>query len=452
VQESLSRTRPNPRAALAALLSFVFPGVGQAYNGERRLAWVLAIPAILLIVLGVLVVSIARNAVLVRLLDARFLIGLIVLDVAFLAWRVIAIVQAYVRRERPNWRRWTTYAAAGVLLLTLAMHAVPAFYLGKALDTLQSVALGGGGGNSELHNSFGGVGVEVPLPSDRPDVSAGERINILLVGIDWRPGRTEHLTDTMLVVSLNPKTGQTAMISIPRDLYGAILPDGRAYNAKLNSLLIRATIDKATYPLGGVPTLKATVGRLLGVNIHYFAAINLIGFKQAVDAIGGVTINVTRAISDPTYNDEFGNKVGYFIGPGLHPMNGHQALAYVRSRKGIGDNDFTRAARQQQLLAAVRAKLTAGNLLTALPGLLDAVKTTISTDVPTDQISVLAQAVQDANVANLQRAVIQPPLVHSATGPGGAYILVPDFAAILELGQRLMGDGVAALPSATPTP
>jgi hypothetical protein len=60
--------------------------------------------------------------------------------------------------------------------------------------------------------------------------------------------------------------------------------------------------------------------------------------------------------------------------------------------------------------------------------------------------------VQDANVANLQRAVIQPPLVHSATGPGGAYILVPDFAAILELGQRLMGDGVAALPSATPTP
>jgi LCP family protein required for cell wall assembly len=452
VQETLSRTRPNPRAPLAALLSFVFPGVGQAYNGERRLAWVLAIPAILLIVLGVLVVSIARNAVLVRLLDARFLIGLIVLDVAFLAWRVIAIVQAYVRRERPNWRRWTTYAAAGVLLVTLAMHAVPAFYLGKALDTLQSVALGGGGGNSELHNSFGGVGVEVPLPSDRPDVSAGERINTLLVGIDWRPGRTEHLTDTMLVVSLNPRTGQTAMISIPRDLYGAILPDGRAFNAKLNSLLIRATIDKATYPLGGVPTLKATVGRLLGITIHYFAAINLIGFKQAVDAIGGVRITVTRTISDPTYNDEFGNKVGYFISPGTYTMNGHDALKYVRSRKGIGDNDFTRAARQQQLLAAIRAKLTAGNLLTALPGLLDAVKTTISTDVPADQISVLAQAVQDANVANLQRAVIQPPLVHSATGPGGAYILVPDFAAILELGQRLMGDGVAALPSATPTP
>lgn len=452
MQESLSRTRPDPRAALAALLSFVFPGVGQAYNGERRLAWVLAIPTILLIVLTVLLVSIARSAILVRLLDARFLIGLIVLDVAFLGWRVVAIVQAYAWRERPNWRRWTTYAVAGVLLATMAMHALPAYYLGKALDTLNSVAFGGGGGNSELQGSFGGVGVEVPVPSEHPDVSAGDRINILLVGIDWYPGRAEHLTDTMLVVSLNPVTGQTAMISIPRDLYGAILPDGRAYNAKLNSLLIRATIDKATYPLGGVPTLKATIGRLLGIKIHYFAAINLIGFKQAVDAIGGVRITVTRAISDPTYNDEFANKVGYWIRPGTYTMNGHEALAYVRSRKGIGDNDFTRAARQQQLLAAIRAKLTAGSLITALPGLLDAVKTTISTDVPADQIPVLAQAVQDANVANLQRAVIQPPIVRPATGPGGAYILVPDFPAILALGQRLMGNGVAALPSRTPTP
>jgi TM2 domain-containing membrane protein YozV len=254
VQESISRTRPNPRAALAALLSFVFPGIGQAYNGERPLAWVLAIPTILLIVLGVLVLSIARGAVLVRLLDARFLIGLIVLDGAFLGWRVIAIVQAYVRRERPNWRRWTTYAAVCVLLVTMAMHALPAFYLGKALDTLNSVALGGGGGNSELHDSFGGVGVAIPEPSTQPDVSKGERINVLLVGIDWKPGRGEHLTDTMLVVSLDPSTGQTAMISVPRDLYGAELPDGRIFNAKLNSLLIRATVSKATYPHGGVET------------------------------------------------------------------------------------------------------------------------------------------------------------------------------------------------------
>jgi LCP family protein required for cell wall assembly len=452
VQESISRTRPNPRAALAALLSFVFPGIGQAYNGEQPLAWVLAIPTILLIVLGVLVLSIARGAVLVRLLDARFLIGLIVLDGAFLGWRVIAIVQAYVRRERPNWRRWTTYAAVCVLLVTMAMHALPAFYLGKALDTLNSVALGGGGGNSELHDSFGGVGVAIPEPSTQPDVSKGERINVLLVGIDWKPGRGEHLTDTMLVVSLDPSTGQTAMISVPRDLYGAELPDGRIFNAKLNSLLIRATVSKATYPLGGVETLKATIGGLLGIKIHYFAAINLLGFKQAVDAIGGVNVRVARAISDPTYIDEYDHHVGFYIQPGTHRMTGHVALAYVRSRKGIGDSDFTRAARQQEVLAAIRGKLTAGNLLTALPGLLDAVKNTISTDVPADQISVLAQAVQDANVANLQRAVIQPPLVHSATGPGGAYILVPDFAAILELGQRLMGDGVAALPSATPTP
>ena len=126
----------------------------------------------------------------------------------------------------------------------------------------------------------------------------------------------------------------------------------------------------------------------------------------------------------------------------------------MRSRKGVGDNDFTRAARQQQLLTAIRAKLTAGNLLTALPGLLDAVRTTISTDIPSSQFPHLAQAVQDADLSNIRKAVIQPPLVHSATGPGGAYILVPDFSAILALGQRLMGvdAGASPTPSASPTP
>src|SRR6266487_2386733 len=108
VQDTRIRIEPDPRAALAALLSFLFPGIGQAYNGERKLAWVLATPTILLIVLGVLVASAAQANMLIRLLDARFLVGLIVLDVAFLGWRVVAIAQAYARREIPNWRRWTT--------------------------------------------------------------------------------------------------------------------------------------------------------------------------------------------------------------------------------------------------------------------------------------------------------------------------------------------------------
>ncbi len=453
-QDTRMERKPDPRAPLAALLSFVFPGLGQAYNGEAAIAWFMASPIILLVIGVILALSVIRGGLLLNLLDVRFLAALIALDVLLLAWRLAAIVQAYLRREHPGWRRWTTYAGVLVVVLTLAMHVLPGYWAFKAIDTLNAVAQGGSGGNSELHDSFGGVSIDLPSPSAIPDPKH-DRINVLLVGIDWRPGRAEHLTDTMIVVSLDPVSGQTAMISIPRDLYGVKLPDGRTYNAKINSLLIIATNNTQQYPLGGVGTLKATIGELLGIHVDYFAAINLLGFKQAVDSIGGVDVNVARAINDPTYSDEYGHHTGFSISAGPHHLDGHLALAYVRSRKGAGDNDFTRAARQQQVLTAIRAKLTAGNLLTALPSLLDAVKNTISTDVPSSEIAKLAQAVQNADLANVQKAVIQPPLVHSVfPGPGGAYILVPDFAAILDLGRRLMGDEVGASPSpsASPTP
>jgi LCP family protein required for cell wall assembly len=440
VSSSSPRPRSDRRAALAALLSFAFPGIGQAYNGQPRLAWVLAGPAILLIALTAFAATVARSDLLVHLLDLRFLVGLIVLDGALLAWRLVAILQAHLQRADISPRRWSTYGLIAILALAMGMHLLPAYYAGKAIDTLTAVAQGGsGGGNSDVHAAFVGPlpGVDFPRQSIIPAPSG--RVTVLLAGVDWKPGRGEHLTDTMLVVSLDRATGQMSMISVPRDLYGARLPDGRTYNAKLNSLLIIASLNKTTYPLGGVETLKQTIGGMLGIHIDYFAAINIPGFRQAVDAIGGVTVKVTRAINDPTYRFDSG-KTGFYLQPGTYHMDGELALAYVRSRKGLGDSDFTRAARQQQILTAIRAKLTAGNLLTALPGLLDAVKNTISTDVPSDQIPVLAQAIQDANTSNVERAVIQPPTyVTPATGPGGAYILVPNFKAILELGQKLMG-------------
>jgi LCP family protein required for cell wall assembly len=329
----------------------------------------------------------------------------------------------------------------------LAMHALPAYYVAKAMDTLDTVALGGSHGG-QLGDVFPGSGQ--PEPSDQPDVARGERVNILLVGVDSLPGRTTQLTDTMLVVSLDTDGTHSAMISVPRDLYGVPLPGGGVFNEKLNSLMVRAAADPKKYPLGGVGTLKAAIGGLLGVPIHYFAAINLLGFKQTVDSIGGVDITVTRTINDPTYYDEYDRPAPLYIKAGTHHMNGHMALAFVRSRKGIGDSDFTRADRQQQLLEAVRAKLTAGNLLLALPGLLDAVKNTIATDVPSGRIAQLAAAVQEADMSQLQRIVLQPPEYMSVNAHSSAgYILVPDLEAIREIGEQLLS-GVTISPSIGP--
>jgi LCP family protein required for cell wall assembly len=251
--------------------------------------------------------------------------------------------------------------------------------------------------------------------------------------------RDKHrLTDTMLVVSLD-RDGRSAMVSIPRDLYGAPLPDGRVYNAKLNSLMAYADDRAAEFPAGGVTTLKGTIGELLGIPIHYFAAINLIGFKDAVDAIGGVDIVNERVIDDPTYFNEDGHRSGYYLAAGPHHLNGSEALGYVRSRKGVGDNDFTRAERQQRLLAAVREKLTAGNLVLSLPGLLDAVKSTISTDIPEARFPALAMAIQEADVDRLERIVLQPPDYMTAdTSATAGYILIPNLEAIREVVSEMI--------------
>jgi anionic cell wall polymer biosynthesis LytR-Cps2A-Psr (LCP) family protein len=132
-------------------------------------------------------------------------------------------------------------------------------------------------------------------------------------------------------------------------------------------------------------------------------------------------------------------------------MDGHTALAFVRSRKGAGDSDFTRADRQQQLLTAIRDKLTAGNLLLALPGLLDAVKNTIATDVPSARIAELALAVQGADMSQLQRIVLQPPDYMRANPLSSAgYILIPNLKAIRAVGERLLA-GEAIEPSPTPS-
>ncbi len=171
-----------------------------------------------------------------------------------------------------------------------------------------------------------------------------------------------------------PHSG-ASLISIPRDTFGTPLGDGRVYNAKLNSLFAYARIDPGTYPLGGPETMKAAVGELLGVQIDYIGAVDFLGFTSAVDAVGGVDITVTRPVHDYGYRDEYNNLVGFHIEPGTYHMDGYTALAFARSRKGAGDNDYTRAARQQQVIAAVVTKMKSGAMLLNLPALLNAVGT-----------------------------------------------------------------------------
>jgi LCP family protein required for cell wall assembly len=437
----VGRPQRDLRAAVAALLSFVVPGLGQAYNRQMLLAWVLAVPVLVLAIAAAIVFVLPEVDVLSHLLDIRFLVALIVLDLALLGWRAIAIVQAYAARRVSPRRSAPTYITAVLVVIAIVMHAVPVLYAAKAIDTLNAVALGGDGGGfgSRPVPGFGDRADPLTPPSDEPETTIGERVTFLLVGVDSGFDRDWALTDSMLVVSIDPD-GTSAMISVPRDLYGVPLPDGTIYYEKLNSLLTVADRNPDGFPLGGAATLKDTIGDLLGTRIHYFAALNLTGFKQAIDAIGGVDITVTRAIADPVYSEDGIEGPGFYLDAGRYHMDGSLALAYVRSRHGPGDSDFTRAERQQEVLAAVQEKLTAGNLLVALPGLLDAVRNTIATDVPSSRIPQLADAIEAADMSRLERLVIQPPLVTAEEIPVTGYVLHPDVAAIRELVADIIGE------------
>lgn len=443
MNRSRSLHHPDPRSAAASLLSFFFPGLGQAYNGQWALASLLAVPVLLLVGLGIAAVALDGRGVLSRLLDARVLVALIVLDVALLGWRLVAILQAHAERGRMLLRSWPTWVTGVLVIATVGMHVLPAWYAGKAIDTLGQVSLEGGG---RLLDERVGRDVEIPIPSEQPEL--GERVTVLLMGVDFAPGRDHHLTDTMLVATLDPQTDEVAMISVPRDLYGVPLGDGRIYNAKLNSLMAQASQDPATYPKGGPGSLKAAIGALLGTRIHYFAAIDMEGMRQLIDSVGGIDVVVERTINDAAYRDTVTGRRGFYIEAGPRHLDGETAMAFVRSRKAAGENDFTRAERQQQVLTAIAEKLTAGNLLVTLPGLLDTVRDNVATDIPSRRIAEVAAAADEADLRNVERVVLTPDDGYVWVEPASAagYVLHPNLDVIHALGERIFGSSTATAP------
>ncbi len=388
--------RPRARSAFAAaFLSLIFPGLGHAYaRAWYRAVGFAAAPLFLIALLAGTYLSTDKAELVGVALQPPVLIGIMVGNVVAYLYRIVAAVDAYrvvaylnrvaegSRRSGPARLRLTPISLTGLLVTVLAMGLAHVYVAQWDLVGLSVADLFSGGDNGGSPSSpFPSASATAPdsaAPSasggasqpgsPSPDASAAtlppwdgkSQLNILLIGVDQRPGQTSFNTDTLIVVSINPATNQVAMFSLPRDTTGVPLPSipaqsvyGSTWGQKINALYNTAHDQPSLFPggEGGFGALKMILGNLYGIPIQYYVQLNFTGFETVIDALGGVTINVQSPVVDDDYPGDNG-PTRVYIPTGVQHMTGAQALIYARSRHG--SDDFARGARQQRVILSVR--------------------------------------------------------------------------------------------------
>lgn len=263
--------------------------------------------------------------------------------------------------------------------------------------------------------------VSTVSPTIAPTPQPLGRITVLVAGVDLRPGETHPgQTDSLLLLSMD-RTRQTAlMLSIPRDLWVDI--PGHGPN-RINTAYALGEEDHT----GGAALLKQTASNALGVRIDHVVRLDFSVAIRLIDAIGGVEIDVPADIDDPLFPDAGYGYEPLFIPAGRQHFDGTLALKYMRTRHG--SSDFDRAARQQQVLTAVREKLsqldTWSDLLKRAPELFTQLQGAIATDMNVAEMIELAQQAREVPDGALHTAVLDGRYVVDYVTPEGAQVLLP---------------------------
>jgi LCP family protein required for cell wall assembly len=431
------------RRLTAAGLSALLPGLGQLYNGRRTLGIRFLVPSLIVIGFALAVWWVTPPTRLAAtIIVPSTLLTVLVLNLLVLAWRLVAVGQGFFDGRFTVAPGRVGFIGLALIVAFVAIPHAMAGYVGWiAYGTFERVFSG------PIGQSPDRGAPTAPAPA------SNERLNVLLTGVDTGPGRNHALTDTMILVSLDPVGETVTMISVPRDMVDVPLGDGNVFGPKLNSLQSYAASHPDEFEDGGSGALSKAIGALLGVPVHYTAEVDLAGFVSMIDAVGGVDVTVAKPLADPNYGG-FGVGPGWSIKPGDHHLDGAEALAYARIRKSAGESDFTRAGRQQQVLLALRDAAVSEDLLFSLPRLLGAVGDTIRTDLPPSRLPELAALAEAVDGKDATLVVIKHPLVRSG-GRNHRYgsVQVPDVAAIQAMAKlALPKPGVAPTPWPTPKP
>jgi LCP family protein required for cell wall assembly len=264
-----------------------------------------------------------------------------------------------------------------------------------------------------------------------PPWDGKERLNILLVGNDQRPGDSSFNTDTMIVVSVDPVSGQVAMFQLPRDMTNVPVPAnarsvwGSVYAGKVNSWFTQNRNRTDLWPgktatARGFSALKAMLGGLYGLDIRYYTMVNFGGFRKVVDALGGVQVNVQIPVAESQYPAGSGALRRIYIPAGPQHMSGADALVYARSRHRAAGGDFDRGLRQQRVLLSLREQMNARSIIGNLPALVNALKTSVTTDIPVSSLAKLLTLAESVDTKNVRSYMFSAPYYGTDMwGPSG---------------------------------
>lgn len=390
-------------------LNILIPGSAQLLAGHRKLGrFGVAATFVLwaLVILGVVIYAIWPGAIL-TIGSTPVVLWLLAAVALFYAGLWVVLTLDTLRLVRlvkaaPNARGFI----AGLSVVVLALVSGSAAYGGFVVASAGSF--------------ISDVFVTAPA---LPPVDG--RYNFLLLGGDAGPDRDGLRPDSISVVSVEAETGAAVIIGLPRNLEGAPFPESsplyelypEGYGeygcgvdvCMLNSIYTEVEVwESERYPNSvangsepGIDAMRDAASGITGLEIQYYVLIDMQGFSDLIDSLGGVTIDVAEAV--PVHSDETFTTVHHYIGPGEVHMDGYTALWYARSRHDTSDYD--RMERQRQLQLAILQQFNPANILTKFQDIAQAGAQVVRTDIPQESLGYfvqLASKTKDLPIVDLE--------------------------------------------------
>jgi len=390
--------------------ALLVPGAPSLFR-RTTLSAALLLLGVVIPIATIVVALVRRNEITSLVLDKNFLLALQTIAVLFVLTRLVSVVEVIRSHSEGSPRRLaSTLAIVGVMLV-----ATPAAWSIARAQDLSGVI-------SDVFVSSGG---DAPLAASGDGSTAGEGFKtILLLGGDEGPGRWALRTDTMILVTIHEESGRIAMISIPRNMYKIQFPPGSAMadefpkgfpelaNAIYPYVFTHEDIS-ATYVRGDLQpeaiALASGISYSMNITIDDYVLVNMQGFLEIIDALGGVTLTLDEKLPMP--GNIPGAKTQYppFIGPGEVTMDGTTALGYARSRSG--DSDYGRMGRQRQLLTALANQVQGSDILLRFPNLTGIMRWTVRTSLSAGEFSSLVDRLRSG--ASVKESIgLIPPLIN----------------------------------------